>query len=165
MLICLKLLDVGKLCKPWSGLSLRILWVNMVCACVCACVCVCLVLKFGNICIIINCADCYYFWRTFYKYEKPLDTYKSCDNSLFQRNDPLWEKMYRMPPPPPSPILIEPTDPQTSDQSWLSGQRRFELLAVLRTSSEDADQPALMRRLIWVFAGRTCHKTHFLCCK
>ena len=32
----------------------------------------------------------------------------------------------------------------------------------IRENNEDSDQTARMRRLIWVFAGRTCQKVRFL---
>ena len=36
------------------------------------------------------------------------------------------------------------------------------LLVIQTASSEDSDQPAHSRRLIWIFAGRTCSKVRFL---
>ena len=49
-----------------------------------------------------------------------------------------------------------------SDQSSLSAWRNFASLAIQNASSEDSDQTARMRRLIWIFAGRTCPKLRFL---
>ena len=43
----------------------------------------------------------------------------------------------------------------------LSAWKGFGFMAFHRVISEDSDQTARMRRLIWVFAGRTCHKVHF----
>ena len=41
-------------------------------------------------------------------------------------------------------------------------QRIFASLIIKNATSEDADQAAQMRKLIWIFAGRTCPKVHFL---
>ena len=46
-----------------------------------------------------------------------------------------------------------------SDSS-LSARRNFASLAFQNAPSEDSDQTARMRRLIWIFAGRTCPKLH-----
>ena len=40
---------------------------------------------------------------------------------------------------------------------WIAKDARF-----LHADNEDSDQTAQMRRLIWVFVGRTCQKVHFL---
>ena len=44
-----------------------------------------------------------------------------------------------------------------SDQSSLSAWRKLGSLASHWAHSEDSDQTGRMPRLIWVFAGRTCH--------
>ena len=49
-----------------------------------------------------------------------------------------------------------------SDQSSLSAWRNSGLLAMHRAPSEDSDQPAHPRRLIWVFAWRMRSKVRFL---
>ena len=52
-----------------------------------------------------------------------------------------------------------------SDQSSLSAWRQLRSLATLKADSEDSDQSGFMPRLIWVFAGRTCHKmAHIVVC-
>ena len=40
---------------------------------------------------------------------------------------------------------------------WIAKNTNF-----LHADNEDSDQTARMRRLIWVFIGRTCKKVHFL---
>ena len=47
-------------------------------------------------------------------------------------------------------------------ESSLSTWRNFALLAIQTAPSEDSDQTARMRRLIWIFAGRTCLKLRLL---
>ena len=47
-------------------------------------------------------------------------------------------------------------------ESSLSAWRNFASLAIQNAPSEDSDQTAWMRRLIWIFARRTCPKVHFL---
>ena len=47
-------------------------------------------------------------------------------------------------------------------ESLLSAWRNFTSLAVRNPPSEDSDQSAQMRRLIWIFAGRTCTRVRFL---
>ena len=49
-----------------------------------------------------------------------------------------------------------------SDQSSLSESRNFAPLAIQNESSENSDQTARTRRLIWIFTGRTCPTVHFL---
>ena len=46
--------------------------------------------------------------------------------------------------------------------SLLSAWRKFACLAIQNAFSEDSDQTARMRRLIWIFAGRICPKVRFL---
>ena len=41
--------------------------------------------------------------------------------------------------------------------SWIAEEIKF-----LHADNEDSDQTARMRRLIWVFVGRTCQKVRFL---
>ena len=48
------------------------------------------------------------------------------------------------------------------DQSSLSSWRNFTSMTIQNASSEDSDQTAQMRRLIWIFAGCTCWKVHSL---
>ena len=76
------------------------------------------------------------------------------------------------PPRPPSP---SPTKTQIAWSEYpLSAWRNLASLAVQNAPSEDSDQTARMRRLIWIFAGRTCPKVPFVrlwrmslcaCCK
>ena len=47
-------------------------------------------------------------------------------------------------------------------ESSLSALRKFVSLVTQNAPSEDSDQTARMRSLIWIFAGRTCPKVHFL---
>ena len=47
-------------------------------------------------------------------------------------------------------------------ESLLSAWRNFASLAIQNAPREDSDQTAWMRRLIWIFAVRTCPKLHFL---
>ena len=49
-----------------------------------------------------------------------------------------------------------------SDQSSLSAWRKLESLATHWAHSEDSDQTGRMPRLIWVFAGHTCHFVGFV---
>ena len=49
-----------------------------------------------------------------------------------------------------------------SDQSSLSARRKLGSLATHWAHSEDSDQTGRMPRLIWVFAGRTCHFVGFV---
>ena len=44
----------------------------------------------------------------------------------------------------------------------LSTRRHFAPLAIQNAHNEDSNQTAWMRRLIWIFAGRTCPKVRFL---
>ena len=44
----------------------------------------------------------------------------------------------------------------------LSAWRNFASLAIQNAPSEDSDQTAHLRSLIWIFAGRTCQKVRFL---
>ena len=46
-------------------------------------------------------------------------------------------------------------------ESLLSAWRKFASLAIQKCARKDSDQTARMRRLIWIFAGRTCRKTRF----
>ena len=64
---------------------------------------------------------------------------------------------------------VRPTKTQISlrirtvwSESSLSVWRNFAYLAIQNAPSEDSDQTARMRRLIWIFAWRTCPKVHFL---
>ena len=47
-------------------------------------------------------------------------------------------------------------------ESSLSAWRHFASLTIQNATSEDSDQTARMRRLIWIFAGRTCPEVRFL---
>ena len=47
-------------------------------------------------------------------------------------------------------------------ESSLSAWRNLASLAIQNAPSEDSDQTARMRRLIWIFAGRTCPMVRFL---
>ena len=49
-----------------------------------------------------------------------------------------------------------------SDQSSLSAWRKLGSLATHWAHSEDSDKTGRMPRLIWVFAGRTCHFVGFV---
>ena len=49
-----------------------------------------------------------------------------------------------------------------SDQSSLSAWRKLQSLATNWAQSEDSDHTGRMPRLIWVFAGRTCHIVCFV---
>ena len=49
-----------------------------------------------------------------------------------------------------------------SDQSSLSAWRKLGSLATHGVHSEDSDQTGRMPRLIWVFAGHTCHFVGFV---
>ena len=49
-----------------------------------------------------------------------------------------------------------------SDQSSLSAWRKLGSLATYWAHSEDSDQTGRMPRLIWVFAGHTCHFSGFV---
>ena len=64
---------------------------------------------------------------------------------------------------------VRPTKTQISlriravwSQSTLLAWRNFASLAIQNALSEDSDQTARMRRLIWIFAGHTCPKVRFL---
>ena len=64
---------------------------------------------------------------------------------------------------------VRPTKTQISlriravwSDSLLSALRNFVSLAIQNAPNEDSDQPARMRRLIWIFLGRTCLKGRFL---
>ena len=46
-----------------------------------------------------------------------------------------------------------------SDLPWLTNKKDAKFL---HADNEDYDQNARMRRLIWVFVGRTCQKVRFL---
>ena len=48
-----------------------------------------------------------------------------------------------------------------SDSS-MSAWRNFAPLSIQNAPNEDSDQTARMRSLIWIFAGHTCRKLHFL---
>ena len=48
-----------------------------------------------------------------------------------------------------------------SDQFSLSAWRNFASLAIEKCTSEDSDQIARRRRLIWMFAGRICLRIGF----
>ena len=54
-------------------------------------------------------------------------------------------------------------------ESSFSAGRNFISLSIQNAPSENSDQTARMRSLIWIFAGRTCPKlrslTHWLICK
>ena len=47
-------------------------------------------------------------------------------------------------------------------ESSLTAWRNFASLGIQNAPSEDSDQTVRMRRLIWIFAGRTCMKVRFL---
>ena len=47
-------------------------------------------------------------------------------------------------------------------ESLLSTQWAAKDLSFLHADSEDSDQPGQMPRLLWVFAGRTCHFVGFV---
>ena len=47
-------------------------------------------------------------------------------------------------------------------ESSLSSRRNFASLAIQNASSEDSDQTARMRSLIWIFTGRTSSKVRFM---
>ena len=47
-------------------------------------------------------------------------------------------------------------------ESSLSAWRNLVSLAIRNALCEDSDQTARMRRLIWIFAGRSCPTVHFL---
>ena len=49
-----------------------------------------------------------------------------------------------------------------ADQSLLSAWRKLGSLATHWAHNKDSDQPERMRRLIWVFNGRTCHFVGFV---
>ena len=49
-----------------------------------------------------------------------------------------------------------------SDQSSFSAKRNFASLAIQSASSENSDQTVPMRRLVWLFTGRTYLKVRFL---
>ena len=49
-----------------------------------------------------------------------------------------------------------------SDQSSLSAWRSIGSLATQKAHGKDSDQTGQMPRLIWVFAGRTCHFVGFV---
>ena len=49
-------------------------------------------------------------------------------------------------------------------ESSLYAWRKLGSLATHRAHSEDSDQTGRMPRLIWVFAGRTCHFVGFVMC-
>ena len=51
-----------------------------------------------------------------------------------------------------------------SDQSLLCAQWVAKDPSFLHADSEDSDQTGWMPRLIWVFAGRTCHLLVLWCC-
>ena len=64
---------------------------------------------------------------------------------------------------------VRPTKSQISlriravwSESSPSAWSNFTILAIQNAPSEDSDQTAQMRRLIWIFAGRTCPKIRFL---
>ena len=44
----------------------------------------------------------------------------------------------------------------------LQKKNNLAFLAILNAPSEETDQAARMRRLIWIFAGRLCPKVRFL---
>ena len=56
--------------------------------------------------------------------------------------------------------LIQNQHPPSLISVIMSAWRKFESLATHWAQSEDSDQTGPMPRLIWVFAGRTCH---FVC--
>ena len=47
-------------------------------------------------------------------------------------------------------------------KSSLFARRNIVYMAVQNKLSDDSDQTARMRRLIWISAGRICHKVRFL---
>ena len=68
-----------------------------------------------------------------------------------------------------TPGQVRPTKTQISlriravrSEFSFSAWRNFASLAIQNAPSEDSDQIARMRRLIWIFAGRTCHDVRFL---
>ena len=65
------------------------------------------------------------------------------------------------------PWTMRPTKTQISlraravwSESSLSAWRNVAPLAIQNAPGEDSDQTARMRRLIWIFAGRTCPKSY-----
>ena len=65
--------------------------------------------------------------------------------------------------------MCGPTKTQTSLHIWavwpessMSARRNVASLVIQNTPSEDSDQTARMRRLIWIFSGCKCKKVRFL---
>ena len=59
-------------------------------------------------------------------------------------------------------LRIREVRPESSFSAKKKKKKNLYILAIKRALSEDSDQSARMRRLIWSFAGRTCPKLHFL---
>ena len=62
----------------------------------------------------------------------------------------------------PSEDLDQPGRPPVWSEFSLSAWRKLGSLAIYWAHSEDSDQTRRMSRLIWVFAGRTCHFVGFV---
>ena len=62
----------------------------------------------------------------------------------------------------PTKTLISLCNSADWSESSLSVGRNFASLTIRNAPSEDSDQTARMRRLIWIFAGCTCTKVCFL---
>ena len=56
----------------------------------------------------------------------------------------------------------QPTHPRIWTESTLFVRRNFASLAIQNAPNEGSDQTVRMRRLIWIFAGRTCLYVRFL---
>ena len=55
----------------------------------------------------------------------------------------------------------QPAHPRSLTEAFRCVNEHFLSLAIQGASSEDSDQPARMRRLIWIYAGRTYSKVCF----
>ena len=53
-------------------------------------------------------------------------------------------------------------EPRNTKTSLRINMKKFAFLVIPIAPSEDSDQPARMRRLIWIFAGRACLKVRYL---
>ena len=76
-------------------------------------------------------------------------------------NKPSHDKINKM-TCAPSEDSISLCVPTVWSESSLSAWQYLGPLAIHRVHSEDSDQTERMRRLIWVFAGRTCHFVGFV---
>ena len=54
-----------------------------------------------------------------------------------------------------------PAHPNQSDQRFVVCMKKVCIFDYRNAHCEDSDQPAQMRRLIWIFAVRTCSKVRF----